>query len=86
MFEKRAYIVPDEEEPLIHFDPENVTEVLSDFFRDFARQRPHAQVYHGPTVLIGKFFGSGTPPTGLYGTFTSGDISYRIFDSLVIKK
>lgn len=86
MVEFRAFIVPDEEEALIHLEPETVTEVLADFFRDFARQRPHAQVYHGPTVLIGRFTGTGTPPTGLYGTFTTGDAIYPVEDSVIVRK
>lgn len=86
MFEKRAFIVPDEEEAIVHFDPETVTEILSEDFRRFSRQRPHAQVYHAPVVLIGTFYGGGSPPTGLYGTFTSGTVVYTVFDSLVFKR
>lgn len=86
MVEFRAFIVPDEEEPLIHFDPETVTEVLAEDFRRFARQRPHAQVYHGPKVLIGRFSGTGTPSRGLYGIFTSGDVVYSVEDNVIIRK
>lgn len=84
--ECRAYVVPDEEEPLLYLDPESVTEVLAQAFCDYVRQHSGAQAYTGPAVLIGRFRGTGTRPTGLYGTFRLGDASYPVEDSVVIYK
>lgn len=82
--EQTAYFVPDEAERLLYLDPEYVTEVLVQAFREFVKQRPHAQVYHGPKVLIGQFSGTGSPARGLYGTFTSAGVSYSVHDGIIL--
>lgn len=81
-----AFYVPADTLGIVLFNEEDVAEsVMNVWSRWFERNEDKLpDMYEGTTVLIGEFNGHFNEATrGYDGTFTSGDKSYTVVDSVV---